>query len=121
MGLFGPSKSQRQSTVAVAVVKAEKTFETLSDDQKDDVQAIVRRLAESAGIEQLAVFAMPRHHKWWFYAIAMERLGVKPVGRDPWNIVGDPAEFDEHDEDFQLALSGAEYVLDDTEKVTFLK
>lgn len=122
MGLFGPSKNERETRVAAIVYLAKQTWERLADDQKRRVQDTVNSIFESLGGEPLELFTIPSHHKWWFYATAMKRLGITPYvkGRE-WELGKlDPSEFDENSESFQLALECAEYVYDPPEKVTFL-
>ena len=122
MGLFGPSKNERETKVAITVYLAKQTWERLADDQKRRVQDTVNTIFESMGGEPLQLFTIPSHHKWWFYATAMYRLGINPYGGDrKWELGKlDPYEFDENSESYQLALQGAEYVFDPPEKVSFL-
>jgi len=120
MGLFGPSKSERETKVAIAVYLAEQTWERLPGDQKDHVQDTVNTIFESLGGERLELFTIPSHHRWWFYASAMKHLGIPPYFKgQEWELGKlDPSEFDEDSESFQLALQGAEYVFDESPKVT---
>ena len=116
MGLFGPSKSKREIKVAIAVYLAEQTWERLPKEEKDRVQEQVNTIFGGMGGEPLQLFTIPSHHRWWFYATAMKRLGIKPYYRgQEWDLDRlDPSEFDEDSESFQMSLQGAAYVFDDT-------
>lgn len=119
MGLFGPSKSERETQVAITVYLAEQTWERLSKHEKERVQDEVNAIVEGQGGLPLQVFTIPTHHRWWIYASAMNRLGIQPfVPGERWRLGKlDPSEFDEDSESFQLALQGAEHVYVDSPRI----
>lgn len=109
MGIFGPSKKERESNVALMVVAAEETWERLADEQKVLVQNKVILIFEALGGEQLQLFTIPTHHKWWFYASAMKKLEINPCSPvNEWKLGKlDPSEFDEKSESFRNAIAVA--------------
>jgi hypothetical protein len=104
--LFSPRKRKYQA--ALTVLLAEYTFERLSDKQKDQIQASVRRVVERSGAEPLAAFAMPHRYRYGLIAAALKEQGIPPaVPGEQWTLAGNPFMIREDDEEFDVAMSEA--------------